>query len=980
MTTARLFQRSIVITLVLALALVASAPASAQNPTGTISGRVLDQTGLPVAGATVTATSPQLQGSRRAVSTTDGDYILPLLPPGQYTVTIELARFTTLAHVVDVAPTEVVRLDATLQPAGVNEAVTVTGGSTSFVNTIQGAMNVKQDLTSQLPTARTILSAVNLSPTVHFTGPSNNFSVAGAMTFENLIMLNGVQIQDNVRGTPFNLFIEDAIQETTIATSGISAEYGRFAGGVVNAVTKSGGNIFSGSYRLGFTNDDWRTTSPFDEPKTDDVVLTHEYTFGGPIFRDRTWFFIAGRTFDQSQAQQTGFTNLAYLNDVQEDRFEAKVTQSLGTGHNVKGSYTAIRRDEVNNAFPSPNGVMDTRSLVTRQLPQDLLSLHYSGLYGTNLFLEGQYSQRQFSFDNDGGLSTDLIEGTVLQDQRTGARWWAPTFCGVCPPEQRDNQNLLFKGSYFATSGRGAHQLTFGYDYFNDQRAGDNHQSGSDWHIWTTTSRIEDGTVYPVAAGDGSTWLINWPVDMPSQGTDFRTHSLFLNDSWQVSSNLTVNLGLRWDKNQGEDAAGKAVVRDSAFSPRLGLVWDPTGEGRWSINGSYGRYVAAIANVIADSSSPAGTPSIFAWFYEGPGINTQAGAPLVSSPDAIRAMFDWFNANGGESRSPFFVDVPGVATQVPDGLQSPHADEYVVGFSRQLGSRGAVRADFVMRNFGGFYSQRVDQTTGTVTDEIGRVFDVNLVENTDQLARQYAGLSVQGNYRLGSRLQLGGTYTLSRLWGNVNGENVNTGPLTSTVDSYPEFFDVAWSFPEGNLAADQRHRLRFWALWDALVSERWGTVNLSLLQQAESGTPYGAIGAIRTGAFVADPGYQTPPDTVNYFFTDRDAFHTDAMYRSDLAINYERGIPGAARARFFARFDVLNVFNQFQLFNIGTNAINTTVLTAFDDPDRFATFDPFTETPVQGVHWDYGDQFGEATGAAAYTVPRTFRFSLGFRF
>ena len=277
--------------------------------------------------------------------------------------------------------------------------------------------------------------------------------------------------------------------------------------------------------------------------------------------------------------------------------------------------------------------------------------------------------------------------------------------------------------------GRGAHQLTFGYDYFNDQRAGDNHQSGSDWHIWTTTSLIENGTVYPVASGDGSTWLINWPVDLPSRGTDFRTHSLFLNDSWQLSSNLTVNLGLRWDKNQGEDAAGKDVVRDSAFSPRLGLVWDPTGEGRWSINGSYGRYVAAIANVVADSSSPAGTPSIFAWFYEGPGINTQAGAPLVSSPDAIRAMFDWFNANGGEGRSPFFVDVPGVATQVPEGLRSPHADEYVLGVSRQIGSRGALRADFIVRDFGGFYSQRVDRTTGTVTDDIGRVFDVNLVEN-----------------------------------------------------------------------------------------------------------------------------------------------------------------------------------------------------------------------------------------------------------
>jgi outer membrane receptor protein involved in Fe transport len=962
-----------------ALALTVAAPVFAQNPTGTISGRVIDSTGLAAPGATVTATSPQLQGERRTVTSTDGDYLLALLPPGRYTVVFALSGFASVERTVDVAPTETVNLGATLQPAGVTEVLTVTGTDSSFVNTVQSATNVKQDLTSRLPTARTLLSAINLAPSVHLTGPSNNISIGGAMSFENLIMLNGVQIQDNLRGSPFALFIEDAIQETTIATAGISAEYGRFSGGVVNAITKSGGNTFGGSYRVTFNNDNWRTVSPFGEPKTDDTVPTHEYTFGGPILRDRTWFFVAGRTFDQSTAQQTGFTNVPYVNEIQEDRYEIKITQSLGTDQTIKGGYTAIRRDELNNVFPSPNLVMDTRSFVSRQLPQDLLSLHYSGLYGSKLFLEGQYSQRMFAFENSGGTNTDLIEGTLLLDQQTGATWWAPAFCGVCVSEQRDNQNLLLKGNYFLTRGRGAHQLTFGYDWFNDKRRGDNHQSASDWHIWTTTSTIVDGEVFPVVAGNGSTWIINWPILLSSQGTNFRTHSLFLNDNWQVSGNLTVNLGLRWDKNQGQDAAGADVVRDSAFSPRLGMTWDPRGDGVWSVNTSYGRYVAAIANSIADSASPAGTPATFAWFYLGPNINT-GGGPLQSSPAVIQSVFDWFNANGGQSRDTFFADVPGVATRIRDGLRSPHADEYVVGVSRQLGSRGAIRADFTYRNFGDFYSDLVDPTTGTVTDELGRTFDVKLVQNTNKLDRRYAGLSLQSTYRVSSALQVGGSYTLSRLWGNINGENIRSGPLTSSIESYAEFFDPAWSFPEGDLLADQRHRLRFWALYDVLTSERWGTVNVSLLQQAESGTPYGAVGSIETAPFVLDPGYRQPPATVDYFFTARDAFHTEAQLRSDIAVNYERAIPGAARARFFARFDVLNLFDQFQLFNIGTGAINTTVLTAFDDPDRFQMFDPFTETPVQGVHWDVGEDFGTPTGAAAYTLPRTFRFNIGVRF
>ena len=82
----------------------------------------------------------------------------------------------------------------------------------------------------------------------------------------------------------------------------------------------------------------------------------------------------------------------------------------------------------------------------------------------------------------------------------------------------------------------------------------------------------------------------------------------------------------------------------------------------------------------------------------------------------------------------------------------------------------------------------------------------------------------------------------------------------------------------------------------------------------------------------------------------------------------------------FAQVQVLNVLNQFQMFNMSGNAINTTVLTANDDPDRFVPFNPFTETPVRGTHWDFGNRFGKATGAGAYTIPRTFQVSMGLKF
>ena len=235
------------------------------------------------------------------MTSVNGDYILPGLPPGSYTVTVELSGFATTKQTRDVGAGQPVQLDVTLRPAAVSEVVTVTARTDAFTNTVQASTNIQQELLSTLPTARTILSAVNLSPAAHATGPNNAITIGGAMSADNLFMLDGVQIQDNIRGTPFSLFIEDAIQETTVSTSGISAEYGRFTGGVVNAITRSGGEPFSGSLRTTFTNDDWRTTSPFDEPKVDATVPTYEFTIGGPIVRNRTWFFGAGRFFDQSR-------------------------------------------------------------------------------------------------------------------------------------------------------------------------------------------------------------------------------------------------------------------------------------------------------------------------------------------------------------------------------------------------------------------------------------------------------------------------------------------------------------------------------------------------------------------------------------------------------------------------------------------------------------------------------------------------------
>jgi hypothetical protein len=984
---------------------LSAAMAGAQVPTGIISGRVTDSSGGVLPGVTVTATSPNLQGPREVVTSGSGDYAIALLPAGPYTVTFVLSGFQTVTQELDVASTETVPLDAMLGVGGVSEQITVRGEARGFVETVQTGTNIKQSLMATLPSSRTLTGAIGMAPNVNAAGPTatsgndGSFTISGAMAFDSVFLLNGVAITENIRGQPFNLFIEDAIQETTVLTSGISAEYGRFGGGLVNAITKSGGNAFSGSYRLGMNNDNWRATSPFpNDTKLDKLVPTHEYTVGGPIVKDTLWFFNAGRFQVQEQSFQTIATLISYPRTNDEKRYEGKLTYTVLPGQVVKGSFTKIQQLVTNAAFAN---VMDTRSLYNQDQPQDLLSLNYNGVMGTKLFLEGQYSQRHWSTQIGGNGSTDPIDGTLLIDRArggTGFRYWAQTFC-VCNVDKRDNSEVLAKATYFlSTNRRGAHTMVFGYDRYNDQRQADNHQSGSDYRILGTSTIVNGETIYPVFLNNNST-IIQWdPITLASQGSNIKTHALFVNDTWRLNQ-VSINLGLRWDKNQGDDAAGNLVSDASKLSHRLGIVWDPRGDGKWTINASTGRYVSGINSAIAETS-PAGNSSTYTWFYQGPSINANAGGPLVTSDAAIRQVFDWFNANGGSNRA--FAGPPvvaGVNTLIGDSLSSPNAIEYAAGASRQLGERGSVRADWVFRGFNDFYVSRTDLTTGKTTDALGRPYDITLVENTNDLERRYQAGTFQANYRFRSNVEVGGNYTLSRTWGNFDGENPTSGPIRGELLSYPEYREARWNAPDGNLGTDQRHRVRMWGVYRVPLGGHPGALDIGVVEIMASGTPYtfgGAtdsapgtgVGRIDSSRYVTNPGYANPVASVEYYFFDRDEYRTEAQYRTDLSVNYQYRVGGKADVFFHA--EVLNLFNQFQLcgcggtvFNNGggndMRTINNGVLTAANS-GTLQPFDPFTTTPVQGVNWNLNPTFGTPASRFAYTSPRTFRFNFGVRF
>ncbi len=980
--------------LALVLLFVAGHLARAQGITNSaLRGQVTsDGQGLP--GVTVELTSPSLQGTRTAFTSANGDYAFAGVPSGTYTVTFKLQGFETATKTVALVTSQQATLDTNLTVAGITAATVVSASRADIVSsTTMASTTFTEDLKNKLPITRTILAAATLSSGVSQTATNgaaaaNALVISGAQSFDNVFTVDGAVINDNVRSTPNNLFVEDAIQETTTSVTSISAEFGRFTGGIVNTITKSGGNTFSGSFRTSLTNDAWSAITPAKETRVQTVNPRYEATLGGPIWKDHIWFFGSGRFAKTSGSGTTSFTLTPFETGDDEKRYQGKLTLTPLQNHTFTGNYLKVDRDLSGEFF---GVIMDLDSLYSRSLPQEILTANYNGVLTSNLFVEALYAKRKFTFEGSGSKFTDLIKGTLMRDRSRGnARYNSPTFCGVCDPEGRDNRDYSVKATYFLSTGSlGSHNLVLGYDNFSGQRKSNNYQSGSNYRVFTTSTIFQGGDIFPVIGP--TSYVYYTPIDTLSKGTDTLTHSVFLNDSWRLNNRLSFNLGVRYDKNDAKDSRGVVTANDSAFSPRIAANFDVTGTGSLKVAASYARYIGGIQDSLVNTASNAGNASTYIWYYGGPTINVNppAGATLVTRAQALQSVFDWFFAQGcpnlATCRLPLaYAAVAGISTQVRDSLKSPFADEYTVGFNGTVGSSAAFRVDFVHRKFGDFYNTVLNTSTGKVTDSTGKKFDVGIAGNSNDLERKYTALQTQFSYNIG-RLRLGGNWTWSHTIGNFDGEAANTGPVAALTQTYPEYKDAAWNNPRGELLTDQRHRVRFFATFDMpFVPKAVGDMSLSAIQSFDSGTPYSAIGTVRSRTFVTNPGYETPPASVNYYFSPRGAFKTDDIHRTDLALNYSKRIGNLVEL--FIQPQVINLFN-----NQGVTAVDTTIRTVLSPGagNTFQPFNPFTTVPVKrptgdtsvrDANWDYAPTFGKARNVNDYQRPREFLVSMGLRF
>jgi hypothetical protein len=990
--------------MLLGILVLANVSAFAQGTTGSLTGTIIHG-GSPIPGVTVTITSPAMQGTRTAVTNDAGTYNFAALPPGQYTVRAEMSGMSSATTNTRVSLGQTARADAELGLSTVAEAITVTASTTAVAEATEIQSNYTADLIEDLPIPRTLVGTTALAPGV--VNGTNGLAISGANSYDNLWTVNGAVVNENIRGQPHNLFIEDAIQETTIQTAGVSAEYGNFTGGVINAITKSGGNEFSGSFRDSFTNPSWTAASSFRNPTTgapppdpvDQLNETYEATLGGRIIRDRIWFFVAGRQAETAFVRNFSNSESTFVNTTTDERLEVKLTGSLTPSHSLVASYLEAPVEEANNCQIGCFDITTVNPL--RSLPNDFKSAQYNGIFGSEFLVEARYSAKTFQFVNSGGLDTNLATGTPVRLVAPGFATVTnePYFCGSCGPEARDNKSYALKFNYFlGTKSLGTHNIVAGGERFHETRLANNFQSPTNFVGFFRTfapTRGADGNAL-ISVGNNDI-LIHFPILQLSEGSDLNTNGYYVNDKWDFNDKLSLQLGVRYDKNSSKDSAGNPTASDDKISPRLGVAYDLFGNGRLRLNASYGVYVNRLAEGVSGAGSAAGNPATFQYLY--------GGTPITSKPaaEAMATVFAWLQSAGGLAALPpcsatvttgclLAQSVPGFNSRLEGQLVSPSVDEYTLGAGTQIG-KGFIRADYIHRDWQDFYTQSANRTIGTVTSSTGARADLLLTLNSDDFERTYDAVEVQGQYRLFDRVTIGANYTWSELVGDVVGETTGNGPVTTGGnDFYPEYLDFAQNRPSGPLPQDQTHKARIWAGVDFPTIV--GDFNVSVLERFDSGQPYSYSGLINptfnanfygTGlpGGIVNPGYVSAQTSVTYFFSDRGEFRFDSQTATDLALNYNTKPNWMFGAQLFLQGEVINLFDEDA--QIG---FDTSILTAANDA-TLKRFNPMNgDVPVEGVHWKKGPNFGKPT--QDYTVipptpahvqtPRTYRFSAGIRF
>jgi hypothetical protein len=711
--------------LLLAVVLVPGLALAQPAQTGTISGVVKDESGAPMPGVSLTAVSQERGFTRTAVSDAGGRYLFPSVPIGTYTITAALTGFESRKLPDNLVETEkTTNVPVTLGVRSQAEVIEVIGEApiVDITNTTAN-LRVRREEFDKLPVGRSYQALMGTVPGVVGTGNVNSM---GALTANNVFLMDGIDTTDPTTGTFGTNLNFEAIQEVSVSTSGISAEYGRGVGAIVNVITKSGTNRFEGSAKYIAINDDWdspnttkseTTGASLARTKFDKVNPVYTFTLGGPIIKDRAWFFGAYErsTNTTPQRQTVGPIPEDYQQSTKSNFLNVRGTAQLTQNHAVWVKY-----------FRSPTagfvidywGAPGERSALTAQdQGANNWAVQWSGVLRSNWSMEASFG------DYQPFINVDIFQEGRLNDNAPHAStadnkfYNGATFVGFV---KRPRQQANLASTWFTSIGGNSHSIKVGVDY---QRV----KSGSQFDYPNRQYFVDasfdqaTGTFVPQTRRDYESG------DSTSKGN---TYALYVRDKFQAGARLSLEAGLRYEKQTGDSDIGATTVDASTISPRLQAGFDLSGDGKTLLVASAARFYSGILQSFTD------------------------GFAAVPQQQNYK-NYSW---NGSEFVFSNEVKVGASNFKPNTGLNPEHVDELTFGVQRQFGRSMGAGVRFVYRNWGDLIDDvRTFNADGTVKRE---------VVNYDPAQRSYRGLIFTFEKRFSNSWNTQASYTWSRNRGN----------------------------------------------------------------------------------------------------------------------------------------------------------------------------------------------------------------------
>jgi hypothetical protein len=675
-----------VISILIVLAIFAALPSmvSAQlNQTGTLFGTVLDNQGQPLPGVAVTIKSPAIiLPQMGAVTNEKGIYRFLALPPGIYEITFSLMGMNTVVRKeVKISVGQSTTIDAALEQATLSENVVVVGQAPTIdLQSNAKATNLDRAFLAAVPAARNLDSFFNMAPGVIAEQNNTNglmSSANGSGVRDNAFNMDGVNMTAPDVGTQMVEFGMDIVDEISVQSGGLPAEYGDASGAMINIVTRSGGNKLSGSASVYYNSDSLQSTNTKGTP-LEGAASGYKYIFepgitlGGPIVGDKLWFFtnlsfssksanVAGFPYDQAEqvpAKQTRpypFVKLTFQPS-QADRFT------------LSYNFSDYRQDNSGaSAFNTES------STIKWSQPAHIFNLQWTRMFSPSFY--GDFKIGYFKSDinlrskNDQAAVVDLLTNRVsggygITDLYTASRFQA-------------NSN----GTYFVDGFAGSHEFKAGAEL---------QLTGSTRDLTPSVDSRNGMNQIMTMMGTPLYGLVFAPVHSKLATTNIHG---YLQDTWKPSKRLTLNLGLRLTHQEGrvpvqnEDEGTQTFlgvtfnrsvtealtpIRRTTLSPRLGAIYDLTGDGKTLIKASYSRYVQANVTDYYAKANPNGF-FVYAQFLMPNWMPVPGAYMFASYPTAAQVGY------GGS------------------GLKAPRSDEVTVSIERELFTNWALSARYTRK-------------------------------------------------------------------------------------------------------------------------------------------------------------------------------------------------------------------------------------------------------------------------------------------